>query len=350
MILSERIPAHTDIATSLSMLSDRELARLVAEGKPFGTGIGGRSTLVEVDGRPVFVKHVRLTDLELHPDHRQSTANLFELPPYFHYGIGTPGLGAWRELAVHRMTTNWVLSGRFPGFPLLHHWRVLPDAPGPLPDELADVEGSVAYWGGISQVRDRLEALRTATASLTLFLEYVPCTLDDWFRARLATDEVDRACDFVVRALETVTGFLHEQRMLHLDLHFGNILTDGTQVYLTDFGLSLSHRFRLTSQERAFLARHRGYDRAYTVTHLVNWLVVMLYGYELEERRAFVRACAEGDRPDGIPPAAAALLVRHAPLAVRLNDFHDRLRTESRLTPYPHDMLEGAYSSSTLRA
>ncbi|WP_406418196.1 hypothetical protein [Streptomyces sp. NBC_01614] len=36
----------------------------------------------------------------------RSTANVLRLPAYFHHGIGSPGFGAWRELAVHTMTTN----------------------------------------------------------------------------------------------------------------------------------------------------------------------------------------------------------------------------------------------------
>jgi hypothetical protein len=350
MTSAARLAAHRDIAASLALLSDRELAESVARAEDFGTGIGGRSALLRVDGRQVFVKHVRLTDLERQPGNRLSTANLFRLPPYLHYGvgsIGSPGLGAWRELAVHRTTTNWVLSGRFPGFPLLHHWRVLPDTPRPLPEELADVERTVAYWGGAPQVRARIEALRAATARLTLFLEYVPYTLHDWFGARLGTEAADAACGFVERGLKAVADFLHARRLLHLDAHFHNILTDGRQLYLSDFGLALSSRFRLTPEERAFFGRHRGYDRAYTATYLVNWLATALYGYGVAERRAFVRAWAEGGRPDGVPPATAALLTRHAPLAARMNDFHDRLREESRLTPYPHDELRLAYSSST---
>ncbi|GED88771.1 protein kinase family protein [Streptomyces sp. 6-11-2] len=347
MTLSTRIAAHTDIATALSLLSDSELAQLLAGGKPFGTGIGGRSAIVDVDGHQVFVKYVRLTDVERLTDHLRSTANLFDLPPYFHYGIGSPGLGAWRELAAHHMTTNWVLSGRFSGFPLLHHWRALPDTPGPLPELLADVERTVAYWGGAPQVEHRIEALRTATASLVLFLEYVPYTADDWLAARLRGDAADSACEFVEAGLEALTGFLHEHRLLHLDAHFHNILTDGTRLYLSDFGLALSDRFRLTEREREFFGRHRGYDRAYTVTHLVNWLVNALYADDLEERRAFVRACAEGARPEGVPAAAAALLTRHAPIAARLNAFHDRLRKESRLTPYPYEELRSVGDSLT---
>jgi hypothetical protein len=38
-----------------------------------------------------------------------------------------------------------VLAGAYEGFPLMYHWRVLPTPPQPLPEELADVERTVAY-------------------------------------------------------------------------------------------------------------------------------------------------------------------------------------------------------------
>ncbi|GCB51917.1 protein kinase family protein [Streptomyces sp. NL15-2K] len=333
-----RIGRHTDVATALSLLSDRELADLVASGTPNGSGIGGRSTLIEVDGVRVFVKRVSLTDTELLPEHVRSTANVFGLPPFFHYGIGlvaSPGLGAWRELAAHTMTTNWVLADRFAGFPLMHHWRVLPDTPRPLPDELADVERAVAYWGGTPQVRERIEARRTASASLTLFLEYIPHTLHDWLETRLEAGDADAAVPLVEQGLEDVVSFLHEHELLHLDAHFKNILTDGRQLYLTDYGLSLSTHYRLTSEERDFVDRHRGYDRAYTRSYLVVWLVTDLYGYWGQERDAFIRACADGALPEGIPKAAADVIARHAQAATVMGEFNRRFQEESRLTPYP---------------
>jgi hypothetical protein len=116
---------------------------------PLGSGIGERSALLEVDGKPVFVKRVPLTDMERLPEHVRSTANLFGLPTFCQYGVGGPGFGAWRELAVHIMTTNWVLGGRYQGFPMMYHWRMLPDVVPALPMELADVERAVAYWGGL---------------------------------------------------------------------------------------------------------------------------------------------------------------------------------------------------------
>lgn len=96
------------------------------------------------------MKRVPLTDLERRPEHIRSTANLFGLPLSCQYGVGavgSPGFGAWRELAVHTMTTNWALAGEYDGFPLLHHWRVVPHST-PLPEELADIDRAVAHWGG----------------------------------------------------------------------------------------------------------------------------------------------------------------------------------------------------------
>ena len=46
-----------------------------------------------------------------------STANVFQLPPFCHYGIGSPGGGVWREVAAHTMTTNWVLAKKCGSFP-----------------------------------------------------------------------------------------------------------------------------------------------------------------------------------------------------------------------------------------
>ncbi|WP_406444019.1 protein kinase family protein [Streptomyces sp. NBC_00631] len=347
---ARRIAAHTDVATSLALLSDVELAERVAAGESLGTGVGGRAARITVDGSAVFVKRIPLTDRERDPLHVRSTANLFGLPPYCHYGMGAvcgPGFNAWRELAAHTATTNWVLAGRFPGFPLLHHWRVLPDMAHPLPDELADVEKVVAYWGGSTGLRERVEGLRDASANLTLFLEHIPSTLHDWLDAELRRDQADAACRQVARQLEELTSFLHTRQLLHLDAHFRNILTDGRALYLTDFGLSLSSRFRLTPDERDFFDRHRHYDRTYTSYYLVIWLATALYGHRGEERAEFVRACAGGKQPEGIPRAAAELLVRHAPLAVGMEDFFRRLGRESRLTPFPYP---GGYSSCTLSA
>lgn len=238
------------------------------------------------------------------------------------------------------MTTDWVLGGRFGGFPLMYHWRVLPDSVQPLPDELADVERAVAHWDGSEPVRRRIEALRDATASLALFLEYIPHNLHDWLGTRLRDEPGDLAAySLVEEGLEAGVSFMNARGLPHFDAHFENILTDGRQLYFTDYGLSLSSRFQLSPEEADFFARHANYDRSYTQSYLVNWLVTALYGYGREEREALVRACAEGKRPEGIPRAAAAIITRHAPLAAVMTDFIRRLRQETRQTPYPAEEL-----------
>ncbi|WP_236654584.1 protein kinase family protein [Streptacidiphilus anmyonensis] len=346
-----RLAAHGDVSTALALLSDRALHALVDAAAPIGAGIGGKAALLEVAGNPVFVKRVPLTDLERQPEHVRSTANLFDVPVFCHYGVGLvggPGFGAWRELALHAMTTNWVLTGDHEGFPLMHHWRVLPDST-PLPDELADVDRAVAYWDDAPQVRRRIEALRDSTASVALFLEYIPQNLHQWLGAQVeAGDEAaDRACAMVERELAAGASFMAGRGLLHLDAHFENILTDGRRLYFADYGLALSSAFELSADEASFLERHRAYDRCYTSTYLVNWLVTALYGYRREDREgryALVRALAEGQAPTGVPDTVAAILARHAPVAAAMSGFNLSFQRRSRQTPYPVEELEAIRS------
>ncbi|CAL9343190.1 hypothetical protein C1708_31340 [Streptomyces sp. DH-12] len=339
-----RLAAHGAVSTSLALCSDRELRERVDAGRPIGSGIGGQTVLLDVAGTPVFVKRIRLTDLERRPENLHSTANLFELPLFCHYGVGTiggPGFGAWRELAVHHMTTNWVIAGEYEGFPLMHHWRMLPDRGHPLPEELADVERAVAYWGGGAEVRRRIESLQRSSAGLLLFMEYIPRNLHDWLSERTSAGEeaAERACAMVDEELRAGISFMNANGLLHFDAHFENILTDGRRLFFTDFGLAFSSRFELARAEADFHERHRAYDQYYAVTHLVNWLAAALLGCHAEERRAFVRACAEGACPRQMPAAVADVVVRYAPVADVMGDFCRRFQAGSRTTPFPVEML-----------
>ncbi|MGI5216722.1 protein kinase family protein [Nocardia sp. CA-290969] len=339
-----RLRSHGAVSTVLALHSDHALRELVDTAVPLGAGIGGKSALLEVAGIPVFVKRVPLTDLELRPEHVRSTANLFDLPDFCHYGvglIGAPGFGAWRELAVHTMTTNWVLAAEHHAFPLMYHWRVLPDTT-PLPEELADIDSAVAYWDGRPQVRHRIEALRDSAASIALFLEYIPQNLHEWLNDRIdAGDEAtDRACVMVERELAAGVAFMNSRGLLHLDAHFENILTDGHRLYFGDYGLALSSGFDLSPAETAFVDRNQSYDRGYTTTYLVNWLVTALYGLRSDARAAMVRSFAEGKPPEGISEGAAAVLIRHAPIAATMFEFMHAFQQTSRNTPYPDEEIQ----------
>lgn len=324
---------HTKLAALLASCTDVELAALVDTGRSTGVGVGGGSSTLDVDGAPVFVKRIPLTDRELANPH--STANLFDLPVHCQYGIASPGFNAWRELAANLDVTEAALAGETESFPLLHHWRVLPGRP-PVAAEHADIEAVVGALDGSPAVRARLEALAAATHSLVLFCEHVPHPLLDW----LAEDPAGKA-DTVERQLVGIAAFLRRRELLHMDGHFGNLRTDGTRIHLTDFGLATSPRFALSATERDFVRRNATHDAAYAAMRLVNWLVVAVCGVALPAsggpvaRNEYVLRCAAGDIPDDVPPAVAAILARHAPVAARMNGFYWRLFAGETTAEYP---------------
>lgn len=335
---ARRLAAYGIVATCLSLLSDRQLGEAVAAAEPLGSGIGGRSAELDVDGTRVFVKRVPLTDTELRPENLRSTANLFGLPMFYQYGVGSAGFGAWRELAVHVMTTNWVLGNEYEGFPLMYHWRILPDSP---PEGFADafggIDGAVTHWEGSPAVAERLEAIGRSSFSLVLFLEHIPRTLADWLHEhRTAALDSGAGSPYsqVEKALTRGSDFMSSRGLVHFDAHFANVLTDGRLIYFADFGLALSSGFELSAAEAEFLSDHLVYDRCHTMNHLLHHHLPdgMRGGMEHE---AFLREWIAGNRPGDVPRDIAAIVDRHARAASVLSEFHRRFLDESKLTPFP---------------
>lgn len=323
------------VSASLAACEDDELATLLGAASSGAVGVGGGALVLDVDGVPVFAKQMPITDREL--AHPHSTAKLFDLPAFCQYGmhrLASPGFGVWRELAANSMVTEAVLGGESESFPLLHHWRVLPGRP-PVAAEHQDVDAVVAQFGGDSAVRTRLGGLAGAVSSLVLFLEYVPYPLLD----RL--DESVGQAETLERQLFEIVSCLQSRAVLHMDGHFGNLRADGDRIYLVDFGLATSPSFQLSSGERDFVARHAGHDGAYAAMQLVNWLVTTVCGVPMPtrggpiDRNAYVARCASGDIPQDVPAAVASILLRHAPAAARMNDFHWRLYDGDLHASYP---------------
>ncbi|OOC53997.1 MULTISPECIES: protein kinase family protein [Nocardiopsis] len=339
-----RLAAYGAVATRLSLLSDRRLGDVVSSASAVGSGIGGRSAESDIDGTRVFVKRVPLTDVETQPENVRSTANLFGLPMFYQYGVGSAGFGAWRELAVHTMTSDWVLEGEYEGFPLMYHWRVLPDSPPEdFVDEFGGIEGAVAHWEGSPAVRERLEAIGRSSRSLVLFLEHVPRTLGAWLsehRENATLAGASPPCLWVEDALARGAAFMSSRGLVHFDAHFNNLLTDGRLIYFADFGLALSSGFELSAAEEQFLSDHLAYDRHYTVSHLLHHLVDRLRGDT--ETDVFLQEWSAGRRPSGVLPQIAAIIERHARAAVVLDGFHHQLLTESKQTSFPAAELNRA--------
>ncbi|WP_433263572.1 serine/threonine protein phosphatase [Actinosynnema sp. CS-041913] len=310
---------HENLSAFLASREDDQLAELISTGQPGDVGVGGGSAVLGVDGVAVFVKRIPLTDRE--HAHPHSTANLFDLPTFCQYGVVSPGFNAWRELAANLVLTDAVLAGETESFPVLHHWRILPGR-APIADEHADTDAVVAALNNHPAVRVRLEALAAASRSLVLFSEYVPHPLEDW----LKEDPAGKA-GTVERQLAEIVGFLRGRELLHMDGHFGNMRVDGGRIYLADFGLVTSPKFDLSDAEREFVRRNATHDAGYAAMRLVNWLVAEVCGVSAGPavRNEYVRRCAAGHIPDGVPPNVAAILRRHALTAARMNGFYWKL-------------------------
>lgn len=352
-----RLRRSEALGSLLSALDDQQLRALVEAAHPLAVGIGGATWRADLRGAPVFVKRVALTDLEREPRNLRSTGNLHGLPVEFHYGVGSVGAGAWRELEAHLLTDRWVRTGRQTAFPLLHHWRVLDgDADGVRASaELDDREAVVAYWHGSSAVRERLAALAEASAGLYLFLEHVPQTLAQWLSATLACgpQALDLVCERVAEDLVSTASFLSHQGFGHFDAHFGNVMTDGDRLWFCDFGLALSTTFRTTVDEDRFLRRHEDHDVAYVVRELVNWLVQAFAddahtGTDGRRRDELVRRYADGQAPLHLPPRAAALVSRCAGTAAVMNAFYGRLYGSDRRSSYPAREVRRAVAAAGL--
>jgi len=332
--MDHRRRTYDVLAARLAALSDDHLAALLAETASWPANVhGNQSGAVDVEGAKVFVKKIALTDLERTAENEGSTANLFGLPLFYHYGVGSAGFGAWRELSASLKASAWTLSGECPHFPLVYHWRVLPRTPPLLSTEqLAWLDRAPGYWDGSDAVRARLEAISSASASIVLFLEYVPETLRAWLKDGLTDRRVDAAREATILRVRDqwreTAAFMNARGMLHFDLNASNVLTDGEQMYAADFGLAICADFDLSPDERTFFETHRLYDRCY-----VNWAVVDWLAPKAE--------------PPVLTPTLSALVGRCAPVANIFGKFLDTLGKESKTAPYPAADLEMALAAQS---
>lgn len=344
---NERMTRFAEISTGLRGLTVQKLLGILKDAQPVHTGIGGTSVLLNFCGHPVFVKKIPLTDLERSPEHRLSTANIFGLPEVCHYGIGSPGFSAWRELRSHIISTDWVLSRKCPNFAMLYHWRVLPtEQSAPLSIEpRKTLDEYVSFWHDSEAVRARVEAIDSAKASIFLFMEYVPTTLYDWLGQKLdaaksggavESDSADAAIEFAERNLMDTAAFMSSQNFIHFDAHFGNILTDGSRVYFSDFGLALSTNFELTEVEKNFLKLNVNYDRVSVAGNLVHRAVSGFFGREQWQKTLL--EYMDGSR-GALNLKSENVLERYSQISILMDRFYGELKSSSN-AKYPFEQFE----------
>ncbi len=227
----------------------------------------------------VFVKRVPVTNIEY--DNQFSTRNLYDLPTYCNYGIGcfaSTGFGVFRELCTHIKTTNWVLEGAIATFPLMYHYRIIPFSGQHGEVDKSRLKDYVEYWGNSENAGKYVLDRAIANYELVLFLEYIPHVLGTWLREN--PNKLQQSLDDLRKTID----FLRSKGIIHFDAHFGNVLTDGKQTYLTDFGLVLDKSFALTKKEESFFELNKFYD----------------YGEVLRNLRHLIKppfdSCSENDK------------------------------------------------------
>jgi serine/threonine protein kinase len=320
------------LSSQLAQLDHAQLSSLFDESE-LSIGWGVNQTIV-LDQSKIFVKRIPLTSLE--HDNLFSTRNLYHLPTYYNYGVGSAGFGAFRELVTHLKTTHWVLNETITTFPLMYHYRIIPFSGQRIEMEVERRKSYVEYWGNSANIE-----------------KYV---VETWLL------EHPTALQHSLEDLRRTIDFLRSKGIIHFDAHFHNVLTDGEQTYLTDFGLVLDKSFALTSDEEFFLDQHTFYDSGEVLWN-VGHLIRLQYDLcsEDDQRRMMAKYGITGDlqpyevrsrllenieqiHADGDMPLDAfyiASIVKYRNIITLMQNFFSEMRRNNQKdTKFDHSKLQ----------
>lgn len=254
----KRVSAYTELSTRLSEVPSSEMIRLLKKSK-IRAGWGTNHVL-KVGGQKIFAKKIPLTELEF--QHAFETRNLFKLPLFYNYGVGSAGFGAFRELIGQIKATNWVLKGDHLGFPLMYHYRILPRTEPSSPPDKVWLKKYAEFWNGSEEVAKFIRARSQSKYEIVLFLEYFPMTLDSWVKKN--STHINKPLKDIFKTL----SFLQKNKIIHFDAHKNNIMTDGKNFYLSDFGLCLDQKFSLSKSEQKFFKDNSYHDFCYFIGNI----------------------------------------------------------------------------------
>ena len=362
---SDRLRTYCDLSSRLAQYDDRQLLALLDSRRVDGGRSREGNRVLRLGRTKTFVKRVGVTALER--DNPYSTRNLYRLPTYYNYGIGSAGLGVYREIATHVRTTNWVLDGSMPHFPLMYHHRVVPRPASAVERELPDwFAENIRHWNGSKRVEAYLRQRLQAPYEVLIFLEYVPHALHGWLPRNLG-----RTADVVEQA-GRVLAFTRKRGLLHFDCHFNNLLTDGRRVYLADFGLALDRAFDLTERERAFHRQHLDFDCGQFLNGIGYYFMDRFLKLPESRKKRLCRLLGvardsgngalftallndfETAHRDGalkLPDAYAEAVARYRPVIALMHRFFDDLRSNRRKnTPLPNTELRSRLKAADFPA
>ena len=98
----------------------------------------------------------------------------------------------------------------------------------------------------------------------------------------------------IVDDVQTTIQFLQRRGIVHFDVDMFNVLTDGRNAYLGDYGLVMDSAFELDDSERQFLSANQHFDDGNLILglgHQLYWMLQSVPG----DRRATIEAELDAD-------------------------------------------------------
>ncbi len=336
----DRLQRYYSISQKIKKFSNAEIQKLLLTAKPLHVGIDGKTFELSLDFQNIFVKKIPLSELEMRSENWLSTANLYQLPLFCQYGLGAPGFGSWRELFSNQQTTQWILEKSSESFSALYHWCILPaeNSDSPSNEELEKTEAHIDFWENSDSVRRRYQAIQNPQGEIVLFSEFIPVTLIDWIKTQHSNaGSFEMALDFVDQKLLKTIEFMQSQNFLHFDAHFENIMTDGKNLYFNDLGLSLSKKFSLQKEEVDFFQAHKNYDCARSAVGFMHAIIVSACGSDNWKLK--LREEVQSEK-SSLSEKVRFYIQKYGPLALLMLEFSEKLKTESKTTPFPLNEVE----------
>ena len=339
--LDVRRHLYHQFSPQLAQLDDTQITTLL---KGIATPhIWGTNGVISAGGRRFFVKRVPVTELER--EGGSTSRNIYRLPTYYNYGLGSAGCSAYRQILAHTKTNHWVLDGALENFPLLYHHRIIPLHNQLVGQNMDGLAGYVQYWNGNKNIEKLLVARANARCEAVLFFEFIPHAMWKWLGKH-----IDQLPELVEQMRQTF-AFLRQNNLVHFDAHLGNVLTDGNRFYLTDFEIAISQDWTLHKRERVFLQRHRHFDCGNFLSAVCNYIYYLYRDLtktkKAEMARRFDAREEMSYRPLSIllleqfeeihasgimdlPAHFVAAITQYSDIAAQINAFFYRMATSNR--------------------
>ena len=194
------------------------------------------------------------------------TSNLYNLPTFYNYPIGSAGINCFRELTMHIKTTNWVLEGKIKNFIMMYHYRIIKKENHIIDDIQKEIINKKVKikWNGNKNIKKYLIERLNAPYEIIVVMEYFPITLNEWLK-----QDITNVYSYK-KQIYPLLNFLQEQHVIHFDSHSKNfVVSKEGIIYMIDFGLVLDLEFNLTKEEIKFFNKNTMFDYGLSIMNIL---------------------------------------------------------------------------------